>query len=131
MLGTKRGERLTDVEQFADEVLLPRPRVREYHVQLARVQPEVRVRGHRVGVEPEARPGRRDHRPARQEAPARERHRQVEVVGQPAGLPHQLRLDLDAAGGEVEGREAHRFDPNGVNDHYLETKARRFGHLLG
>lgn len=28
-------------------------------------------------------------------------------------------------------REAHEFAPNGVNDHYLATKARRFGHLLG
>ena len=37
---------------------------------------------------------------------------------------------LAACGIEVEGREAHQFDPNGVNDHYLETKARRFGHLL-
>lgn len=38
---------------------------------------------------------------------------------------------LEACGIEIEGREAHQFDPNGVNDHYLETKARRFGHLLG
>lgn len=38
---------------------------------------------------------------------------------------------LSACGIAVEGREAHQFDPNGVNDHYLETKARRFGHLLG
>jgi GTP cyclohydrolase II len=38
---------------------------------------------------------------------------------------------LSACGIDVEGREAHQFDPNGVNDHYLETKARRFGHLLG
>lgn len=38
---------------------------------------------------------------------------------------------LAACGIVVEGREAHQFDPNGVNDHYLETKARRFGHLLG
>ncbi|HYF07711.1 MAG TPA: GTP cyclohydrolase II [Acetobacteraceae bacterium] len=38
---------------------------------------------------------------------------------------------LTACGIAVEGREAHQFDPNGVNDHYLETKARRFGHLLG
>jgi len=37
---------------------------------------------------------------------------------------------LAACGIEVEGREAHQFDPNGVNDAYLETKARRFGHLL-
>jgi hypothetical protein len=25
------------------------------------------------------------------------------------------------------GREAHAFAPNGVNDHYLATKAERFG----
>ena len=31
---------------------------------------------------------------------------------------------------EVVGREAHAFAPNGVNDHYLATKAERFGHLL-
>lgn len=37
---------------------------------------------------------------------------------------------LAACGIEVLGREAHAFDPNGVNDHYLRTKARRFGHLL-
>ena len=37
---------------------------------------------------------------------------------------------LAACGIGVEGREAHQFDPNGVNDAYLETKARRFGHLL-
>jgi GTP cyclohydrolase II len=28
-------------------------------------------------------------------------------------------------------REPHAFAPNGVNDHYLATKAARFGHLLG
>jgi GTP cyclohydrolase II len=38
---------------------------------------------------------------------------------------------LAAAGIDVEGREALSFAPNGVNDGYLETKARRFGHLLG
>lgn len=38
---------------------------------------------------------------------------------------------LAASGIVVEGREAHSFAPNGVNDGYLETKARRFGHLLG
>ncbi len=27
-------------------------------------------------------------------------------------------------------REAHEFAPNGVNDHYLATKALRFGHML-
>lgn len=37
---------------------------------------------------------------------------------------------LAACGIEVEGREPHAFDPNGVNDEYLATKARRFGHLL-
>jgi GTP cyclohydrolase II len=38
---------------------------------------------------------------------------------------------LTACGIEVVGREAHAFDPNGVNDAYLDTKARRFGHMLG
>jgi GTP cyclohydrolase II len=37
---------------------------------------------------------------------------------------------LVACGVEVVGREAHAFAPNGVNDHYLATKAERFGHLL-
>jgi GTP cyclohydrolase II len=37
---------------------------------------------------------------------------------------------LVASGIEVQGRERHVFDPNGVNDQYLATKARRFGHLL-
>ena len=37
---------------------------------------------------------------------------------------------LAACGIDVEGREPHSFAPNGVNDHYLNTKARRFGHLL-
>lgn len=37
---------------------------------------------------------------------------------------------LAACGVEIEGREAHQFAANGVNDAYLETKARRFGHLL-
>lgn len=37
---------------------------------------------------------------------------------------------LAACGIEIAGREAHVFAPNGVNDHYLATKARRFGHLL-
>ena len=37
---------------------------------------------------------------------------------------------LAACGIEVLGREAHAFDPNGVNDGYLKTKAQRFGHLL-
>jgi GTP cyclohydrolase II len=38
---------------------------------------------------------------------------------------------LAACGVEIVGREAHAFAPNGVNDHYLATKAERFGHLLG
>jgi len=37
---------------------------------------------------------------------------------------------LAACGITVVGREQHVIAPNGVNDHYLETKARRFGHLL-
>jgi GTP cyclohydrolase II len=37
---------------------------------------------------------------------------------------------LAACGVEVIGREAHAYAPNGVNDHYLATKAERFGHLL-
>jgi GTP cyclohydrolase II len=37
---------------------------------------------------------------------------------------------LAACGITVIGREAHQIAPNGVNDAYLETKARRFGHLL-
>jgi GTP cyclohydrolase II len=37
---------------------------------------------------------------------------------------------LSACGVEVVGREAHSFAPNGENDHYLATKAERFGHLL-
>ena len=37
---------------------------------------------------------------------------------------------LAACGVEVAGREALVVAPNGVNDHYLATKARRFGHLL-
>ncbi len=43
--------------------------------------------------------------------------------------PEKL-ASLAACGIVVEGREAHAFAPNGVNDGYLETKARRFGHLL-
>jgi GTP cyclohydrolase II len=38
---------------------------------------------------------------------------------------------LDAAGITVAGRLRHAIAANGVNDGYLETKARRFGHLLG
>jgi GTP cyclohydrolase II len=30
----------------------------------------------------------------------------------------------------VTGREPLIVAPNGVNDHYLATKARRFGHLM-
>jgi GTP cyclohydrolase II len=37
---------------------------------------------------------------------------------------------LDACGIAVEGRVQHSYPANGVNDGYLETKARRFGHLL-
>jgi len=38
---------------------------------------------------------------------------------------------LTACGVEVVERVPHEFAPNGVNDSYLETKARRFGHLIG
>lgn len=37
---------------------------------------------------------------------------------------------LAACGVEVTERVEHAFAPNGVNDAYLATKARRFGHLL-
>lgn len=37
---------------------------------------------------------------------------------------------LAACGIEVAGREPLVMAPNGINDHYLATKARRFGHLL-
>ena len=37
---------------------------------------------------------------------------------------------LAACGIEIEGREQRQFEANGVDDGYLETKARRFGHLL-
>jgi GTP cyclohydrolase II len=37
---------------------------------------------------------------------------------------------LAACGITVIGREQHVIAPNGVNDHYLETKARRLGHLF-
>lgn len=37
---------------------------------------------------------------------------------------------LAACGVQVDSREAHSFAPNGVNDDYLATKAKRFGHLL-
>jgi GTP cyclohydrolase II len=39
--------------------------------------------------------------------------------------------DLTAHGIEVAGRVSHAIAANGINDDYLETKARRFGHLLG
>ncbi len=38
---------------------------------------------------------------------------------------------MQACGVQVVGREVHEFDPNGVNDDYLKTKAARFGHMLG
>ncbi len=37
---------------------------------------------------------------------------------------------LTACGIEVVGRVSHAIAANGVNDSYLETKARRFGHLI-
>jgi len=37
---------------------------------------------------------------------------------------------LVASGIEVVGRERHVIAPNGVNDHYLATKAARLGHLM-
>jgi len=37
---------------------------------------------------------------------------------------------LMSCGVDVASREPHAFAPNGVNDEYLATKARRFGHLL-
>ena len=37
---------------------------------------------------------------------------------------------LAACGVQIDGRESHSFAPNGVNDHYLATKAERFGHML-
>ena len=38
---------------------------------------------------------------------------------------------LAACGVGITGREPLVVAANGVNDHYLATKARRFGHLLG
>jgi GTP cyclohydrolase II len=38
---------------------------------------------------------------------------------------------LRACGIEIIERVPHEFAPNGVNDSYLATKARRFGHLIG
>jgi GTP cyclohydrolase II len=43
--------------------------------------------------------------------------------------PDKLKA-LVACGVDVVGRQSHVFAPNGVNDHYLATKAERFGHLL-
>ncbi|MBC7800038.1 MAG: GTP cyclohydrolase II, partial [Gemmatimonadaceae bacterium] len=37
---------------------------------------------------------------------------------------------LAACGVGIEAREPLVIPPNGVNDHYLATKARRFGHML-
>jgi GTP cyclohydrolase II len=37
---------------------------------------------------------------------------------------------MTACGVDVVGRESHSIAPNGENDHYLATKAERFGHLL-
>jgi GTP cyclohydrolase II len=37
---------------------------------------------------------------------------------------------LEASGIEVVGRVSLSIAANGVNDSYLETKARRFGHML-
>ncbi|OYV67128.1 MAG: GTP cyclohydrolase, partial [Acidiphilium sp. 21-66-27] len=37
---------------------------------------------------------------------------------------------LAACGVDVAERVPHVIAPNGVNDAYLRTKARRFGHLL-
>lgn len=38
---------------------------------------------------------------------------------------------LSACGINIVERVPHQFEANGVNDAYLETKAKRFGHLLG
>ena len=38
---------------------------------------------------------------------------------------------LIACGLNIVERVPHEFAPNGINDSYLETKAKRFGHLLG
>jgi GTP cyclohydrolase II len=40
-------------------------------------------------------------------------------------------LSLAACGIDIIERVPHEFAPNGVNDGYLATKARRFGHLIG
>ena len=37
---------------------------------------------------------------------------------------------LTACGVDVVNRESHVFEPNGVNNHYLATKAARFGHMF-
>lgn len=44
--------------------------------------------------------------------------------------PEKL-ASLEACGLNIVERVPHEFAPNGVNDSYLETKAKRFGHLLG
>ncbi|MCW3473551.1 GTP cyclohydrolase II [Limobrevibacterium gyesilva] len=44
--------------------------------------------------------------------------------------PDKVRA-LAACGVNVVQRERHVFAPNGINDHYLATKAERFGHLFG
>jgi GTP cyclohydrolase II len=38
---------------------------------------------------------------------------------------------LQECGIEITARVPHEFAPNGINDAYLATKARRFGHLIG
>lgn len=38
---------------------------------------------------------------------------------------------LKACGLNIIERVPHEFEPNGINDSYLETKAKRFGHMLG
>jgi GTP cyclohydrolase II len=52
---------------------------------------------------------------------------------------HRIRLltnnpdkvaSLEACGIDVAAREPHALPPNGVNDAYLDTKAKRFGHFL-
>jgi GTP cyclohydrolase II len=58
----------------------------------------------------------------------------LEALGIPAvrlltNNPKKLE-GLAACGITVVGREAHIFAPNGVNDGYLDTKAKRFGHLF-
>ncbi len=47
------------------------------------------------------------------------------LTNNPAKLSSLAACDIDVA-----GRVPHAFAPNGVNDRYLATKARRFGHLF-